>query len=98
MVVILAVPRYHTIQCKGVVLGQRDSVLVYGGATHKFIDADIVEKRKIPIEPFDGFTVVIPNHNTMQCKTWVPKLHVTIGNYTFVHSFYVVNVAEINVV
>ena len=40
-----------------------------------------------PIEPFDGFTVVIPGHNTMQCKTWVPKLQVTVGNYTFVDIF-----------
>ena len=39
----------------------------------------MVEKNKTPIEPFDGFTVVIPGHNTMQCNTWVPKLQVTIG-------------------
>ena len=52
----------------------------------------------IPIEPFDGFTVVIPGHKTMQYKTWVPKLQVTVGNYTFVDSFYVVDVADTNVV
>ena len=34
----------------------------------------------------------------MQCKTWVPKLQVTVGNYTFVDSFYVVYVADTNVV
>ena len=34
----------------------------------------------------------------MQCKTWVPKLEVTVGNYTFVDSFYVVYVADTNVV
>ena len=58
----------------------------------------MVDKINIPIEQFDGFTVVIPGHNTMQCKTWVPKLQVTVGNYTFVDSFYVVNVANTNVV
>ena len=36
MVVLSAVPRYHTIQCKGVVLGQRDSILVDVGATNIF--------------------------------------------------------------
>ena len=72
--------------------------MVDGGATHNFIDAEMVEKRRIPNEPFDGFTVVIPGHNTMQCKTWVPKLQVTIGNYTFVDIFYVVDVADSNVV
>ena len=65
MAVLSAVPHYHTIRCKGVVLGQRASVLVDGGATLNFIDSEMVEKRKIPSEPFDGFTVVIPGHNTM---------------------------------
>ena len=65
MTVLSVVPHYNTIRSKGVVLGQRASFLVDGGATHKFIDADMVEKRKIQIEPFDGFTVVIPSHNTM---------------------------------
>ena len=90
--VLSVVPRYHTIRFKGVVLGQRDLVLVDEGATHKLIYEVIVEKSNINIEPFDGFTVVIPGHNTMQCKTWVPKLQVTIGNYNFVDSLYVVNV------
>ena len=71
------------------VLGQRASVLVDGGAPNNFIDADMIEKMNIPIEPFDGFIVVILGNNTMQCKTWVPKLQVTVGNYTFVDSFYV---------
>ena len=91
-------PRYHTIRCKGVVLGQRDSVLVDGGASHNFIDEDMVKKINIPSEPFDGFTIVILGCNTIQCNTWVPKLQVTIGNYTFVDSFYVVDVADTNVV
>ena len=79
MTVLSIVPRYHTIRYKCVVLGQRDSVLLDGGDTHNFIDLDMVEKINIPSEPFDGFTVVIPGHNTMQCNTWVPKLQVTIG-------------------
>ena len=34
----------------------------------------------------------------MQCKTWVPKLQVTVGNCTFVDSFYVVDFDETSVV
>ena len=98
MVVLSTVPRYHSIWCKGVVLGQRASILVDGGATHNFIDAEMVVKINIWSEPFDGFTVVIPGHNTMQCNTWVPKLQVTIGNYNFLDSFYVADVADTNVV
>ena len=98
MAVLSVVPRYHTIRCKGVVLGQRASVLVDGGVKNNFIDAKMVEKINIPIEPFDGIIVVIPGYNTMQGNTWVPKLQVTIGNYTFVDSFYVVDDADNNVV
>ena len=87
MAILSAVPHYHTILCKGVVLVQRASVLVDGGATNNFIYAYMVEKINIPSEPFDGFTVFIPGHNIMQCNTWVPKLQVTIGNYNFVDSF-----------
>ena len=80
------------------VLGKRASVLVHGGATHNFIDGYMVEKQNIPSEPFDGFTVVISCHNTMQCNTWVPKLQVTIGNYNFVYIFNVVDVNDTNLV
>ena len=52
----------------------------------------------MPTEPFDDFTVVILGHNTMQCKTWVPKPQVTVSNYTFVDIFYVFYVADTNVV
>ena len=69
-----------------------------GGATHNFIDTEMVDKINISNEPFDVFRVVIPGHNTMQCNAWVPKLQVTIGNYTFVDSFYVVDVADNNLV
>ena len=55
-------------------MGERDSVFIGGGATHNFIYVEMVERIKIPSEPFDGFTVVIPGHITMQCNTWVPKL------------------------
>ena len=58
----------------------------------------MVEKIKIPSEPFDGFIVVILGHNTMQCNTWIPKLQVTIGNYNSDDSSYVVDVADTNVV
>ena len=48
MAVLSAVPRYHTIRCKGVVLGQRASVLVDGGDKNNLIDADMVDKIRIP--------------------------------------------------
>ena len=34
----------------------------------------------------------------MDCKKWIPKLQVTIGDYTITDTFYVVDVVETNVV
>ena len=34
----------------------------------------------------------------MDCTKWIPKLQVTLGNHTITDNFYVVNVADTNVV
>ena len=34
----------------------------------------------------------------MECNHWIPKLNVTLGNYNMIDSFYVVNVADANVI
>ena len=72
-------------------------VLVDRGATHHFIDAALVERRKLQDETFNGFIVIIPSNNSMDCTKWIPKLQVTIGNHTMNENFYVVNVADKNV-
>ena len=69
-----------------------------GGANQKFIDASLVYRRKLQAETFDGFTVIIPSNNSMDCTKWIPKLQVTLGNHTITGNFYVVNVADTNVV
>ena len=73
-------------------------MLIDGGATHNFIDAAWVAKRGIQTEKFEGFTVVVAGNNSMECNHWIPKLNVTLGNYNMTDSFYVVNVADTNVV
>jgi hypothetical protein len=51
--------RYHTFRVRGVLQGYRVTILINGGASHNFIDGNMVERRGILIEEFDGFTVVI---------------------------------------
>ena len=34
----------------------------------------------------------------MDCIKWIPKLQVTLGNHTITDNFYVVNVADTNVI
>ena len=69
-----------------------------GGATHKFIYEAFMERRKLQDETLDGFTVIIPGNNSMDYTKWIPKLQVTIANHTITDNFYVVNVANKNVV
>ena len=52
----------------------------------------------MPIENFDGFIVVILGNNSMDCSKWIPKLQLTIGDYTVIGNFYVVNVVDTNMV
>ena len=73
-------------------------VLVDGGATHNLIDEELVERRKLQDETFDGSTVIIPGNNSMDYTKWISKLQVTIGNHTIIGIFYVVNGADKNVV
>ena len=90
------VPRFHTLRLKGVLQGQKITVLVDWGATHNFIDSSLVERRKFPTEPFEGFTVVISGNHTMECNRWILDLEVDIGGYTVKDNFYVFNVADTN--
>ena len=73
-------------------------VLVDSGATHKFIDAQLVERRGILTESFDGFSVLVPGDQTMQCAKYVPALVVTMGTYTLTDHFFVVNIPDTNVI
>ena len=72
--------------------------MVDGGATHNFIDTAMVDKMKLLTKSFDGFTVITLVNHSMDCKKWIPKLQVTIGDYTITDTFYVVDVVETNVV
>ena len=72
--------------------------MIDGGATHNFIDVAWVAKRGILIEKFEGFTVVVAENSSMECNYWIPKPNVTLGNFNMKDSFYVVNMADTNVV
>ena len=91
------VPRFHTLQIKGTIQGHRVGVLIDGGASHNFIDVAWVKRRGIQTESFDGFSVAATGH-TMECSQRIPKLKVTLGNYTVIETFYVVDVTDMNVV
>ena len=42
--------------------------------------------------------MIIPRNHTMECNQWIPNLQVNLGDYTMKDNFYVVNVADTNMV
>lgn len=73
-------------------------MLIDGGATHNFIDRTLVERRGLPTEEFEGFTVAVAGGGRMECTRWIPKLNITLGNYSLTNDFLVVDVSDTNVV
>jgi hypothetical protein len=53
---------------RGVLQGQRVSVLIDGGASHNFIDSALLQRRNIPIVEFEGFKVEVAGGTTMPCN------------------------------
>jgi len=56
---INGVPKFNTFKMRGVLEGQRVTILIDGGASHNFIDAALVNRRHLPTVEFDGFLVDI---------------------------------------
>ena len=90
--------RYHTFKVRGVLQGHKVTILIDGGVSHNFIDSNMVERRGISTEEFDGFTVVIPGGHQMSCTKWISKLTITMGNYSKIDDFFMVDVPDTNVV
>ena len=64
---LLGVTRYYTFRIRGILHGKRITTLIDAGDTHKFIDASLIAKRKIPIEEVEGFNVVVADGYNMAC-------------------------------
>ena len=65
------VPKYLTLRVQGSVMNQRVSILIDSGKNHNFFDAHLVQKRGIPTDTFEGFSVLVLGDRTMQCMQYV---------------------------
>ena len=95
---LIGVPTFHTIRIGGSIQGQHSIALIDGGATHNIIYASWVERKRVPTEDFEGFTVVMAGNHKMKCTKRIPQLKVQLGNYTLVDDFYVVDVPDTSIV
>jgi hypothetical protein len=95
---ISGVPKYSTFRMRGVLQGQKVSVLIDGGASHNFIDSALVKRRHIPTVEFEGFRVEVAGGNTMPCDRYIPGLSLTLGRYDLAQDFYVMDLPDTNVI
>jgi hypothetical protein len=98
MASMLGFLRYHTFKGQRCPTGAQGDNIDRWGASHNFIDGNMVERRGILTEEFDGFTLVIPGGHLMSCTKWIPNLIITIGNYSMTDDFFVVDIPDTNVV
>jgi hypothetical protein len=54
--------------------------------------------KTIPTEEFEGFSVVVADRYNLECTRRIRGLRVTMGNYTLIDDFYVVDLGDTNVV
>jgi hypothetical protein len=95
---ISGVQIFSTFRIRGVLQGQRVTMLIDGGASHNFIDAALVRKRHIPTIEFDGFLVEVAGGHTMPCERYIPQMNLTLGRYNLTHDFYVMDLLDTNVI
>jgi hypothetical protein len=62
---ISGVPKFITLRMRGVLQGQRVTILINGGASRKFINVSLVNIRHLPIVEFQGFLVEVEGGCTM---------------------------------
>ena len=67
-------------------------------ATHNFINAQLVQRREIPTDAFEGFSVLVLGYRTIQCMHYFPSLSFTMGTYTLIDHFFVVYILDTNVI
>jgi hypothetical protein len=91
-------PKYYTFMIRGIMQGQRVTTLIDGGDTHNIIDVALVTRRQIPVEEFDGYEVVVADGYNVTCTRRTRGLDVTLRNYTLTDDFYVVGLADTNMV
>jgi hypothetical protein len=95
---INGVPKFNTFRMRGVLQGQKVSVLIDGEASHKFIDSTFLKRRHIPTVEFEGFRVEVAGGCTMPCDRYIPGMKITLGRHDLAQDFYVMDLLDTNII
>jgi hypothetical protein len=83
---------------RGVLQGQKMSVLIDGGASHNFISSTLLQRRHIPTVEFEGFKVEVAGGSTMPCNKYIPGMKLTLGRHDLVQDVYVMDLPDTNII
>jgi hypothetical protein len=92
------VPKFNTFRMRGVLQGQRVSILIDGGASHNFIDTTLLKRTHIPIVEFEGFKVEVASGSTMPCDRYIPGMNLTLGRHELILDVYVMDLSDTNII
>jgi hypothetical protein len=92
------VSKFNTFRMRGVLSGQKVSVLIDGGASHNFIDSALLKRRHIPTIEFEGFRVEVAGEHTMPCDRYIPGMKLTLGRHDLAQDFYVMDLPNTNII
>jgi len=81
--------QYFTIKFPREVLGEKILVLIYGGVIHNFVNEKLAIAKKMKIEPFSSFYVLVGNGNITTCKKYMPKMKISLKEYTIECDFFI---------
>jgi hypothetical protein len=95
---ISGVPKFNTFRMRGVLQGQKVSVLIDGGASHNFIDSALLQRRHIPIVEFEGFRVEVAGGRTMPCDRYIPGMKLNLGRHDLAQDFYCMDLPNTNII
>jgi hypothetical protein len=83
---------------RGVLQGQKVSILIDGSASHNFIDSALLQRRHIPTIEFEGFKVEVAGGSTMPCNRYIPGMKLTLGRHDLAQDFYVMDLPDTNII
>jgi hypothetical protein len=95
---ISGVPKYNNFRMRGVLQGQKVSVLIDGGASHNFIDSALLRRRHIPTVEFEGFKVEVASGSTMPCDNYILGMKLTLGRHELIQDVYVMDLPNTNII
>jgi hypothetical protein len=95
---ISGVPKFNTFRMRGVLQWQKVSVLIDGGASHNFIDSELLQRRHIPTMGFEGFRLEVAGGRTMPCDRYILGMKLTLGRHDLAQNFYVMDLPDTNII